>query len=271
MQLLGLPDKATDDEVRAKYGEVYNDYQLRLTNAPTPNLKKLYQKNLEELNDALQVILGGGAGTVMRDLPSSAPVYDSGASALPPQRASTAQRPNAGPQGRKPASKGGGASWGLVYGLGVGAVVLLTAAAFFGLRNVAIQKEMEELRVTAEQYEQAKVQLASQDLDMKRYAQEKLKVRNKGQRPFTIVSVIATYKDGRGEFKKYESLWRQEVGAGATVELNKFEGGRVIWDGSAIAFSFGISYGAYPCPFIHGGLVSNENRDGVISLNFDSY
>jgi hypothetical protein len=270
LQLLGLPDNAGPDAVQAKSGEVYNDYQLRLTNAPTPNLKKLYQKNLEELNEAMQVLLGGGGGAVLKELPSSAPIYDAGATTPPPARTAAPQRPAAPAKGKAAAGKGG-PTWGLVTGLGIGLVVLLGAAAYFGLRHADDQKELGTLRPLTAQVEELNATIAAKDDYMRRYAQGKLKVRNMGQKSFTIVSVITTYKNKDDQFLKYESLWRQEVRGGSTVELSMVDGGKVVWDGSAIAFSLGISLPGYACPFIHGGVMNHEQVDGAINLNFDNF
>src|SRR5438552_4181167 len=75
LQLLALPDNPTDEDTKKKYNELYNEYQIRLTNAPTPNLKKLYQKNLQELNEALNFLLLGETSGILKELPSSAPVF----------------------------------------------------------------------------------------------------------------------------------------------------------------------------------------------------
>ena len=54
--ILGLPDEATASAISKKFSELYNDYQIRYTNAPTPNLKTLYKKNIEEIQEAYNVL-----------------------------------------------------------------------------------------------------------------------------------------------------------------------------------------------------------------------
>lgn len=44
LEILNLDESATINEIEARFNELYSDFQIRLTNAPTPNLKKLYQK-----------------------------------------------------------------------------------------------------------------------------------------------------------------------------------------------------------------------------------
>jgi hypothetical protein len=45
--------------VRRRYQKLYNDFQVRLTNAPTPALKKMYQKNIQDLRTACDVLCPG--------------------------------------------------------------------------------------------------------------------------------------------------------------------------------------------------------------------
>lgn len=52
LEVLGLSENSSDTEIKKRYQELYEDYNIRLTNAPTPALKKLYQKNLQEIEDA---------------------------------------------------------------------------------------------------------------------------------------------------------------------------------------------------------------------------
>jgi len=45
--------------VRRRYQKLYNDFQIRLTNAPTPSLKKMYQKNIQDLRAAAEALAPG--------------------------------------------------------------------------------------------------------------------------------------------------------------------------------------------------------------------
>lgn len=58
-ELLGVQPGAPRDEVRRRYQKVYNDYQIRLTNAPTASLKRMYQKSLQELKAAAELLAPG--------------------------------------------------------------------------------------------------------------------------------------------------------------------------------------------------------------------
>jgi hypothetical protein len=61
-ELIGLWPGSPPDEVRKRYQKLYNDFQIRLTNAPTPALKKMYQRNMQDLKIACEVISPGAIG-----------------------------------------------------------------------------------------------------------------------------------------------------------------------------------------------------------------
>lgn len=58
-EMLGLWPGSPPVEVRKRYQKMYNDFQIRLTNAPTPSLKKMYQKNLQDLRAAAEALAPG--------------------------------------------------------------------------------------------------------------------------------------------------------------------------------------------------------------------
>jgi hypothetical protein len=72
--ILSIDPQASGEEARSRYEQLYSDYQIRLTNAPTPSLKKVYQANLQELQEAVRV-LNGTSDFVHADLPSIEPTY----------------------------------------------------------------------------------------------------------------------------------------------------------------------------------------------------
>jgi predicted component of type VI protein secretion system len=55
-ELLGLPAGASAGDAGHRFRQLHNDYQIRLTNAPTAALKRLYQKNLQELKVAARLL-----------------------------------------------------------------------------------------------------------------------------------------------------------------------------------------------------------------------
>ena len=58
-EMLGLWPGSPPEEVRKRYQKMYNDFQIRLTNAPTPSLKRMYQKNIQDLRAAAEALAPG--------------------------------------------------------------------------------------------------------------------------------------------------------------------------------------------------------------------
>ncbi|MCM2257490.1 MAG: FHA domain-containing protein [Vicinamibacteria bacterium] len=57
--VLGVAPGATPDEIRRRYQKFYNEMQVRLTNAPTPALKRMYQKSLTDARQAAETLCPG--------------------------------------------------------------------------------------------------------------------------------------------------------------------------------------------------------------------
>jgi predicted component of type VI protein secretion system len=60
-ELLGVAAGAPAAEVRRQYQKLQNDLQVRMTNTPSPSLKRMYQKNLQELKMACDVLAPGAS------------------------------------------------------------------------------------------------------------------------------------------------------------------------------------------------------------------
>jgi pSer/pThr/pTyr-binding forkhead associated (FHA) protein len=60
-EMLGLAPGAPAADVRRQYQKLHNDLQVRMTNTPSPSLKRMYQKNLQELKMACEVLAPGSS------------------------------------------------------------------------------------------------------------------------------------------------------------------------------------------------------------------
>ena len=69
-----LPAGSSEEQIRQRYQELFSEYQVRLTNAPTPKLKEKYNQRLEELRAAFAELVPDAAGALATDLPSAKPV-----------------------------------------------------------------------------------------------------------------------------------------------------------------------------------------------------
>lgn len=71
--ILNISPTASSEEAVRAYRDLVTEYQSRLTNAPTPTLKNLYQARLRELEEAKEAFVGAAAGDGTSDLPTDQP------------------------------------------------------------------------------------------------------------------------------------------------------------------------------------------------------
>lgn len=87
------PSASLEDAWRA-YQELFTEHQVRLTNAPTPALRSLYQARILELDEAKDAFLIPSAGDADTDLPTDQPSIPSHIPPAPaPPSPSPAQKP----------------------------------------------------------------------------------------------------------------------------------------------------------------------------------
>jgi adenylate cyclase len=60
-ELLGVAPGTPAADVRRQYQKLHNDLHVRMTNTPSPSLKRMYQKNLQELKTACEVLAPGSS------------------------------------------------------------------------------------------------------------------------------------------------------------------------------------------------------------------
>jgi hypothetical protein len=259
IQLLAVAENASNDDIKAKYAELYNEYQIRLTNAPTPNLKKLYQKNLQELNEALTFLLEGKTSGVINDLPSSSPVFESETNNTPKETnfaQSTAQstKPKNEVPNTKPKTPKGIYIFAIIATLAIATVILLI---------ILLNQKNEKLA----NYENKSV--ASTVCD--KYMQNgKLKVKNVGIKPIYLGAITVCYLDKDNQMKKIEKRMDVLIPAGEVIDdvFTEINGGKVLWDGSVISFSFMIGNDEIES-MLYGGMWA-ENINNEIPLNLDN-
>ncbi|WP_370477055.1 WG repeat-containing protein [Tamlana flava] len=73
LEKLELEIGASQKEIKQQYQEFYNEFQLRITNAPTTHQKTLYQKKLKELEEAYDLLTGQKTDTLDSDIPWASP------------------------------------------------------------------------------------------------------------------------------------------------------------------------------------------------------
>ena len=73
LRVLDLDSSAGDPQIQQRYRELYSEFQVRLTNAPTAQLKEAYGRRIEDLNKALQILTPQAAAEESSNLPSLKP------------------------------------------------------------------------------------------------------------------------------------------------------------------------------------------------------
>lgn len=258
--LLGVSEDAAEAQVHARYQELYSDFQLRLTHAPSPALKKMYQKNLQEVEEARGVLLPHAASSHF-DLPARTP-----------------QQPNVGvgetelrkephePEREHPVEPEG------LPKIAIAALVAAVAfAAIASLMGVLWWQGREERAQARQLLESAAGSLQSAASAASVWKSAPLAVCNRSRQALTILSVAAINRDPGGNTRTMYSgafdypTW--EVPPGERVTLSILRGGPNDWDGSAAIYALLIRYPGVE-PVLAAGLMS-EAKDGCVNLFLD--
>jgi hypothetical protein len=254
--LLNVPDTASIDEVRSRFQEMYSDYYIRLTNAPTTALKRVYQRNLEELRTACELFFPGLVMTAPQDLPAAEPVQSirdgkyprsTDAKVAAPGR-SAADTPSTAP-------RTGSSSKALNIAV-VMAGLFGASALLFGIlwSNVSDERRALEAFLASpadeqisyvNQHEKFSPGLAASlsILENGRFA-----VCNYSDSPIEVTWVISTYRGKDGVLhtfntKNYPESWsNKHIGAGGRQAITVSAGSEPLWDGSVLTYAMGFLY-----------------------------
>jgi len=58
-EVLGLSGEPSAADVRRQYQKLHNDLHVRMSTTPSPSLRRMYQKNLQELKEACELLAPG--------------------------------------------------------------------------------------------------------------------------------------------------------------------------------------------------------------------
>lgn len=269
-ELLNLSATAGTEEVRSRFQEMYSDYQIRLTNAPTPNLKKVYQKSLEDLRIACEVLHPGLGVESPRDLPSAQPVHGASAAArpIPPGVDRRIVPPTPIPPGDNKRQT----VWLIL------AAVCASAAAFFAIEWMQATDASAKLRTFLSKDVNEQYALLKKDADfapgllvtLEGIQNGKFQICNLSTGTVRVTSLTSNYRSTEGKFKTFNSTtydwYSWNINAGAKKALDFVRGNATIWDGSVIFYSLGINYRDQD--YIVSGSWSDV-KDGCIKLKLD--
>jgi hypothetical protein len=274
-ELLGVSDTASIADVRRRYESLLTDFQIRLTNAPTPALKKTYQQKLREVGDAADTLFPGfSVGTPGGDLPSPEPVIDahqgrfaSSTTVVHPTRQATTR------DTREPITSPGLPRSTIV----VGAITVVCAAAltFVTLRWTQVSRDVGRLHSEREKIVAAAAALRARvDADDRLLYADRLRVRNLSRNEVTVTAAAFIYRDMNGELKLAHSgnygypTW--QIRPGATVQLDAEMARGREWDGPILFYSLLMDYPGVE-PFVKSGIWAKDidRLDKVVTLSLD--
>ena len=260
--LLGLSPHASPTEVKARVAEMSADLETRLANARTPNLKATYQKNLDDLKRAAEILAPGMTTVDAQDLPSVQPtvVPDEMDISIPaPVRAALVHLDETAPERQS------GVPAKSTTVLSFTIMILVAVCAYFSLGKSKILKETNALINSAE-YKDAIAQqkkFAPMDTLEKAGALKAgtLKLCNKSSHTLQALWLGAMYgapdKDGNLQIKSYNSQFcpddfKLSVPAGGQVPV-KLHGASEFcnWDGQGLFVSMIFQHPQDPNRTIH--------------------
>jgi len=260
--LLGLPPHASAAEVKARLAEMTADLEARLASARTPNLKATYQKNLDDLKRAADLLAPGMTSVDVQDLPSVQPtvVPDEMDISIPaPVRAALVHLDESAPERQSglPAMSTTVLSFTIM--------ILVAVCAFFSLSRGKIRKEINTNAALPEfkaEVDNAK-KFAPMDTLEKAGALKNgtLKLCNKSGQTVQALWLGSIYglpdKDGNLQIKSYNSQFcpdqfQLSIPAGGQVPV-KLQGAAdfCTWDGQGLFVSLILQHPTDPQRTLH--------------------
>jgi hypothetical protein len=267
INILAVPEGASENDINQKFAELQNDFQIRLTNAPTPNLKKLYQKNISELKEAKGLLLGE-VDSVVSDLPSAQPNFNinSGDNFTKVENVKPNDKSNS--ESKEDNSKTEVNNKWLISTIGLG--VILLATIIFTV--IDINRRSSEAETQQDELVETQNQLTKSNELLENYTSVfengKFKVKNKGNKAFTVEWIIINYLDAKGDVQKYFDFTNKSIRPGSTESFSKVKGGEVVWDGSVVFFVCSVK--SQGVQSYQSGVWSNESDKGVLNWNWDN-
>ncbi len=285
LALLELPAGASREQIQKRYQELYSDFQVRLTNAPTADLKKKYTQKLAELRDAFELLVPPASPSVIGHLPAAEPIEGAAEAAPPPVApaaraaaapavAAAAVKPEAGPRRR-----GIPASTLIVLALGL--VAMHATGAFFVLWQAAAKTERALAAEVATKQEaiaamQARIPQAQKELEALKAGRMPLaenkgfKVCNGSGGELWVIWIHSAWLDESGQFRSFNSAdvgYPQfPIAGGGTGTFEWVSGDTVVWDGSSVFFALSMIYRGQE--YFRSGSVSQLETD-CYAVNLD--
>ncbi len=261
--LLGCQRDAARAEVRRQFQALHTDTHIRLTNAPTPTLRRTYQKALQDLRDACELLAPGEADRNI-DLPANEPALAMNAT---PFTAPTARgqeavaAPDVLPRSTLVA--------------GVISAVLLTLVTAMGLGWWRERQARADLSATVQQAQQRLAAAESTISELNAlFVDERMRVRNRSRGSIRILAAAVVYSSVKTGLHVAHSgsygypEWALKPDEVAQIDSGLGRGRD--WDGRLLSYALLIQY-ADAEPFLKTGIWSLDvdRLDKTLPLELD--
>ena len=233
LELFNLDEFSSPEEIKKQYRALFSDYQLRLTNAPTPQLKKLYKKNIQDLDAAVMLLCPEITPDQLQDLPTDTPNYEFSLKHNQLSRTTNKQNTTSSRKTNK------------------SLVLFTTVISFVAIAFIAggIYVYMKYLAKT-EEYVQLEKQFKSVTTENEVLKQVfspfaengKLEIQNQFESEIVIRWWSVLYRDQKNKFRNFDSGYygypQPKIRKGSSLKLFHMDSqNNVIWDGSVVYYS----------------------------------
>lgn len=261
--LLNVNSNSSTTEIEEAYKKFYSDYQIRLTNAPTPNLKRLYQKNLNDLELAYNVFKNPTDNN-HGELPSSQPVLEYTKSIQPEVNSQKIEKKEISSNSKLQGSektKSSGNSKILIFLF----IFTLAASVLFGILFFQQNGSFEKVKAS---HDRSIIVNDSLMKALSPFKNGKFVLKNGGTRPFLLEDYIIVYKAADGTLTKIFDSPNLTINPGQRKNFEKVVGTELEWDGSVIFYSVTVTNADGSSKW--AGSWSMEARKDVLNINLDS-
>jgi hypothetical protein len=251
LDVLQLPNSATEAEINYAYQEKYSALKIQLQNTPD-HLRQKFQNNLNELETAYQVLK-------QADLPATKPTIvaepTDNSLQTPPSVSGGSNGNLSGRDAKKLADLEKQKTYFLIALIGLAAILSYFVVQYFTLKP---------LKEKADKYDKIEKSLLN----------KKLAIKNRGAQAYTVSCYHIWYFDTEGVLQEKErgfganDTYAYRLEPDRTFSVSEIVGKDIVFDGKAIAYTIGLqSDDPNKGARLYSGIFTN---DGETQLNPDN-
>ncbi len=234
-ELFDLYEGASNEDILGKYRELYSDYHLRLTNAPTPNLKRIYTQNLQRLEEAFTLLCPDMEIDESQFLPTDKPMQEK--IPMPPvsRPENGKSKPTPDPRSRQGENK----SFLVVNLIAILGLVAFTIGLFFFILYFKNNTKLKEELKRTEDLQNDTLQLSKLLQPFSKSKQGKLVINNDFNETVEIFYLKVYYIDENDSLVIYKCNPKRKIES--KKDSKDFQDPVSGWNGNVLFFSIGFN------------------------------